>query len=1847
MTTKETFDFNLQLFAVPPEATIGASSGSIIIEGFATDTSLVSGARTDTVNVTQDNDPNGDWAELVLIEGTSTGTTSTIIGDTTYNYTDQEGWYYTVDVEESRTNVTDTYIFNGTSSAGYGIDTMRALESDEPLKEVASGSQINAGDYTKGLVLDGIGKVTLDGSDAVELGATGKTLSITDIIGEIAVAPDGEFKQTINDANLDFTATSVTIAKDSAGVNVSVNGSVVLTSIDDKQVWNLDNRETLEYNGITYEATSAVVISDTDGNEIINVDGNSVKISGATADSEIEFFDGTLIKGAVTSLSGSADAIVAVANGVVSANDSSADLKNGKATITADGITAVENLVGVWDLGNITTARVLNDSLTFGNVNATISADSSGVVSEVDGAEGEVTLQSAVANRPFRNKVVTVNGKKWTINGSSGAVDTAVFDEEGNITYSGTGTVTSDEAAAITSGNGSSLSLDAKGSVVIKNDAIVGVSGVAGNSEWDLGDQIVASVGEETFKFENGNATITANEDGKKASAITFDGAATLTASADYSTENINVNSKAKWTTHFNTTKDSLIFDDNANVTLGGSVKTTFTASEDDGAVATVQAATVSKDEINESVVLATGQSVELTDGVITAVDSLAGGSDWISKSSTAKIGSDDSLQTWQFSNNRNGATLTANSEGSAISKVNFSNGTVALTGTKVTPVTIGSSAWTITGGDNTATFSTLGSATVSGANTSVNGSENAMLQFKNGGSVTVNGVAVTSEDTALDFVLEDGGISAINGVDTAGEVVVTVKGDTQFGVNGTHTVTNGNKDADVSFYFDGSKELVVNVEDGGAYTVTGGDVDYEVTLNGSAVSANLNGTSITLNGGSKDDPHTALILGDVDDAVSVISGVGFGSTINTDKTDRAFQVVYDIDSDFESGVVIINNTRITITSDDLSSDADALYVNYDGTGDVNSPNITLSPITYDSSDTETHVIQANKGTYNIGQGRTGTIEDEEGSITIYRGRVTIEGNSITDARDGRKEAIDEANTAASIGSTVDAYEPFYNVAKVSRAYANSNVIHYDADERRFNGTVTSASGANIYADVPFASESEISSITLESYMNNPVYVSHREVSSLREAVIYANSASLVAVGMIANDSNNSVGAINHTIFGGDSASTLMVGASATGNNVIRAGDEGSYLYHEGTGNPDTSGVVSMYGGDGNDTLAPGNRNDGVFGGGGKDLFLDSNDVNDVGYIIQDYSVSEGDSIRATRLSATTADALNPNTVADVFDVNGRSIAIAGGPSITIGAGNNTSTGTSAIVVSADPSRTEEIHLAWANVEAGIVNASVFGGNDGAVIRSDNNGDRADRVIGSNGRDTIFAGNGDTILAGAGNDTIYLRGDDSLLGAMVAISEGIDSVVGWHEGFDHDEGHDIINAKVSDVGFTTTLNNDGAYLVATTSGGSLVFGDFYVGADDSNAYQLLVGEDDENIDKVFVMRSDATIGADTVVADRYYSIDRANTLTIGEDVTAIKTVTLGSDEYHNINSLVVNAKTSVSVYGSEGRDTVTFGGVNPEIDLQHYRKAVSLGGGNDMLISGGTDTATAGVDIFVGLNADGTDSIRNFSYYNSDDINNNSNDLLRLYKYNSDGTATVTGTESQVNIRLNSDTNVLILDHDRDKAIQYQLGNDASTRRQVKVGATRGTNNTFTYEADVDRYIGNGNANRDTINVTGSDDVNIWLGKTSKDTVEYKGIGVINASTVTDAYLTLSGGVGNETIFGGGSGSHSSLWGSEGDNSLIGGAGDDVFFIGKGNHTISGANSNDVVYLYNATISDIVNHVEYDHNGGVTFRLNDCSLSIADARSVRFAVSGGLDNGEYWTLRSAESNYEYFNSVKE
>ena len=530
------------------------------------------------------------------------------------------------------------------------------------------------------------------------------------------------------------------------------------------------------------------------------------------------------------------------------------------------------------------------------------------------------------------------------------------------------------------------------------------------------------------------------------------------------------------------------------------------------------------------------------------------------------------------------------------------------------------------------------------------------------------------------------------------------------------------------------------------------------------------------------------------------------------------------------------------------------------------------------------------------------------------------------------------------------------------------------------------------------------------------------------------------------------------------------------------------------------------------------------------------------------------------------------------------------------------------------------------------------------MVADQNNG-ASDSVVGSSGNDTIFVGGNDTVNAGAGKDEIYITAANSARkeeGAVVVLSSGRTYVHDWDFGFDNAKGANILNTDASKL----TFDNKEDTLLAFNSSDTIYFVD---NDSTTEVFDILAGTPDDS-EKISYIRSskNVQVASDDDVADYYYTAADVNaTLTFTSGVSDIAdTISLEGGNYSNIHNVVLANNGAATLVGTGDKDVLSLSG-DAAADA---RKHVSLGGGNDSIISGGTSTSVAGNTFYFGLENDGSDIVNNFGYYQGSaaDAEKTAADKIILYNWE-EGKSAVTANGNNVEIRVDDNSKLTIQESggiNANNKILYQLGFDGD-ERIMQIGQTSGTKNSFTYDKETFVYVGNQEGQQDTLTVAEKDaNVEVWLD--GHHGTVYEGIGVIDASASTGTQLTLAGGANNNTIIGGGEGNSSSLWGGGfGDNELIGGAGNDVFFFSKSasNDTVSEFDAaNDRVRLCDVTLDDLIQGQQYFDGDDVKIALKAESgggvLTIKNANGAQVEVNDGNGGYHAYTANTSDKTWQ-------
>lgn len=1512
---------------------------------------------------------------------------------------------------------------------------------------------------------------------------------------------------------------------------------------------------------------------------------------------------------------------------------------------------------GAINLGKIDTVQTWqidsNDSIRYhklqvaGGANSTLEvtgADASGTYLAVTAEEGESVQFATLSGTGSTNDTVSVNG---TVLNGAGARGLSVAVEADSIM---TGQVSSAGSLTVNSTVGGTASLAAGAKVTISSGEITAVDKLANGGAWALGNSVTsAQLGDDTVTFATGSNTVSASStDGTKVGTLTFTSnntQATVNVAGDHT---INANGGATWNLSDSATA---VFDSNANATVNASAVVVGVSGNNSAG----KTLAVGANGAADTLAMAQGGSATIANSVVSAVDSLNAGSSWLvrggtdasrSVSVTGVTGSELGFAFEKATSSVYGALGTSTANG-GVTSIDSLTGNVTLShGADSVAMNVMGTSWTVAkeSGKTVAFDSTGSAASITAASSDLAvtaASTDATLNISTTNTIvsgSFNGAGVVAHDGDGTVVLRlesdtvTSGISAITSLNSG----ATVTGDNQFNVNGIFDVykTASNVASSKTQFTlgSGSDITIQNVVDGDNYSVTSANnqaIYYDISssvASGGTARVTVNTAGVTVSASSASKVGNAFVASGIDgsDIVSV-GGVKVNDTVTT-TNDKDFTVVYDtsnITSDTSNPAVLsVNDANVSITSANLTGTGKSsltMAVSYAA------GNSTMPIVTIKDGIANNATVTVGTGVYNVANSSQVTINDLLGYLYVDdKGNVTAEDSMVAAARQDRERAINSLVSGVT-DPTIGAYYDFENAyygANTVFSGLNSTVASYADATVSTRSTIASSSGVNIYGDDSL--NNYPNSVTLQSYLANPINIKHTEgfdgTHTLNNAVIDVSNStnSLVAVGVSTVAGADTL-KTNHTIYGSARQSALLIGANALGDNVIVAGNAGNTISNAG-------GRASIFGGSGNDTIYAGKNGDHVEGGGGADVFYDSNP-----FEIYDYNFADGDVIVATKLS--TSANINPSNL----QLSGNKIAIAGGSTITVGASDSYDEATATNAIIANAAGGNRTLLVWAGNYDSSLDASEF--NRGAVMISSVNGGAVNTVVGSSYVDTIYAGANDVVNSGSGNDIIYLAAAEEgtgQRGATVALSAGKNDVFGWKGGFDNENGANILQATAAN----TTFRSKSGTIVAAGDGASINFGDLSV--DSTGAYNFLVGNE-----KVSFIANEATVSvnSNSDIAD-YYKAEKAGEIYVGSDVDAAFGITLGSDHFSNVTKVNLQNDSRASVIGSSASESITLLGSASAGAV----KSVASGAGNDLIVSGGNDTAYSGNYLFFGSYggttfSSGRDTIQNFSFYrgSEQDADMAATDLLYLganANYQS-----VSATASKLEISLGEDTKVVINDNfttSDNKILRARFG-DSEEVYNCKFGITSSNStNSFTYDGETNAFFGNTSRGRDTLNVASElSNVNIWLNDKNFDKNFYHGINVINAQNLTDTKATLVGNSDSNIIQAGGSGMADSLWGGGGEsNTLIGGSGDDTFFYfknygytdGDGNYrssndVIVGAGTNDLVWLYDVTLNDLDLEATADgiSSNRVVVTLKDGSaLTVTNVSSeANFRLSDG------------------------
>ena len=1505
---------------------------------------------------------------------------------------------------------------------------------------------------------------------------------------------------------------------------------------------------------------------------------------------------------------------------------------------------------------------ILNDdpaaALTFGKVAysadsanpdsvAVYAADSNGALLATNLYDGDSLILARDGSN--RSDSIRVNGT--TISSAAktaGADSSTISNVDNNLVIS------AGERGGVVSVNGGSVELAAGAHATIEgiasDAAVTAVDALDSKGKWITDGEV--TLNNQVWSNSAGTVTLTGNEAGDAIAKATFTNGTVALNAADttqaFEADDININGKATWdvTGKDDNFDDFAVFDANGNVTLTNDDRFYGAAELKSGKNITFTSGTT-----GDVLTISKGADIYVDGETLVSASSIAAGAAWSVKAERAVLGAQAlSFEEETADSDGTRAVITADkAKGNVIRSITDLAGDATLAyGADYAPsgLTIADSTWTIKNADadsdsgvSTIVLDKDGKVTVTAdedstlevSGTSEADSGAAVVNISNTyAAAKLNGVNVgySSDDAnGVNFELEEkahnAGIAAINGLDSA---FINVDGDNSYKVN-DYTYSNATR-GDASFFVDDDSLTLFGAKDKDAVTLTGGDAFVHFADAEKATAAvSINGAGVTLDAADKSDIADIAISTGNNDKVGFISGADADMTINTTGDDK-FGVSYVSPKDGTPVTLNVNDTTIEI-DEGASYDTDTFTLSVDGS------NVTLTGVSFGAADT----LTVSGGNYKIGRSAAAAVTETLGYITFDQyGNATAVEKSVVDNEKSREGVIDSVEADA-LSSQPAVFALYQKLGTDDSGAPSSTVAGYENATDTTPATSSVDGGINIYGNTSLNSDN-LTAVTLQSFTDDDIVVFEAANTGIRTSVIDVSQGS---PSVVAIDPLTSTTGVDHTVLGGNNGNYIKFGANARGNNYAQAGSVASYLANEG-------GTATLIGGAGNDSIAA-KKGDKVTGGAGADYFFDANGA----YAISDYSAAQGDVIVASKLADINKN-LDAETLISKIAVKGNTINISGGGKFTLGgSGSESSDATiSALNVRFTDSNAQDIHkLTWAAADGGNVNASAFSEGSVLMVADQNNG-ASDSVVGSSGNDTIFVGGNDTVNAGAGKDEIYIKAANSAKkeeGAVVQLSGGRTYVHGWNFGFDNAAGANILETNAGNLIFDNKEDTLLAYNATDTI--------YFVDNDSTTeVFEILTGSPDNN-KKVSLIRSskNVQVTSDDEVADYYYAAADVNaTITFAEGVGAIgDTISMGggtsyntsnANNFINIHNVALLNNGAATLVGTGDKDVVQLGGMTASDAQKH----VSLGGGNDSLISGGTDTSVAGNTIYFGLENDGSDIINNFGYYQGSaaDPDKAGADKIIVYNWDEGGASRISANANNIEIKVNDSSKLTIQESggiDANNKIRYQLGYDGE-ERIMQVGQTSGAKNNFTYDKETFVYVGNQEATQDTLSVAASDDnVAVWLD--NHHGAVYEGIGVIDASASTNTQLTLAGGAENNTIIGGGTGNSSSLWGGGyGNNELIAGDGDDMFFFTKcgSNDTITGFDAaNDRVRLGDVTLADLIEGQAYFDGDDVKIQLKaesgGGSLTIKNANGAQVEVNNG--DGSYRAYTANTSNQSW------
>lgn len=453
-------------------------------------------------------------------------------------------------------------------------------------------------------------------------------------------------------------------------------------------------------------------------------------------------------------------------------------------------------------------------------------------------------------------------------------------------------------------------------------------------------------------------------------------------------------------------------------------------------------------------------------------------------------------------------------------------------------------------------------------------------------------------------------------------------------------------------------------------------------------------------------------------------------------------------------------------------------------------------------------------------------------------------------------------------------------------------------------------------------------------------------------------------------------------------------------------------------------------------------------------------------------------------------------------------------------------------------------------------------------------------------------------------DTIALKGNNGVQDIIYfGTADGNDLLTGFKTGFAATA--DVVNlydvADVSKVSFS----NVGTVGIKAATGSILSL--TAVDAPTTNSVQLQLKNSAGTVKKVAAAINALAastidgVGADLVIGQEAQLND---TVTYGTAQTANVVVNLlDTTAYKNVENVDLTGATgsyNVVVGSGSAASNITLAGATAEVwGGSKNADAITAGSGTDTIWYGAND----GADAVTGFTA-GTDKVK---FYDKSVAA-----VASAYTWN--GTAFGSTTKAADTLTLGAgvaNKTIDILDKDN-KAAKVALAGAAN----------------LTYVKGTDIYMGTGLVGGNQLNVTGSENVVLYLGNGVDATVNdiyFSGVTAINAATATGETVLIGSATGNDVLTAGKT--TSAMWGGgSAADTMVGGIGTDQYWFGAGDgadKVTAGVDKKDTIVLYNAaSIADVTMTVDAVAGNFVVTAADGSKLTVTDAAAT--ALDGGL-----------------------